>query len=507
MEFDVQQGSVTEIQTPLLVLNLFEGTKDPGGATGAVDRALGGLISELIADGDIKGKLEEVTVLHTQGKIPAKRIAVAGLGSREKLDLEAIRRASGAAMKTARDTGIQVFHTVVHGAGAGGLDVADCAQAIAEGAILASYSYDRFKSNNGNRKSVDRLAFLEMDQAKITAIEAGGARGRASGEAGVLARDLAAGPPNLVTPQFLAERAQELAQRYGFECMVLGPEEMEREGMGAILAVGRGSVHTPRMIAMRYAGDPGSQRTLGLVGKGVTFDSGGISIKPAQHMDRMKYDKSGAAAVLGAMQAIAELKTKVNVLGVIGAVENLPSAEAYRPGDIVRAMNGKTIEIISTDAEGRLVLADALAYAVREGVEAVVDIATLTGGVVVALGTGGAGMMGNDDALMQRLKEAGDRTGERLWQLPIWEDYLSRQVRSEFADIKNSGGRYGSSPIGGLFLSKFVGATPWAHLDIAGTAWVDADQPYLPKSYIPKGATGFGARLLLEFVQKWSEES
>jgi leucyl aminopeptidase len=505
MEFEVVQGSVTEVETPLLAVNLFEGVTQPGGATGAVDRALGGLISELIADGEIKGKLEDVAILHTQGRIPAKRVAVAGLGPREKFGLEAIRRASGAVLRKVKDAGIQSYSTILHGAGIGGMDVAECAQAIVEGSVLAGYRYDRFKPADSDGKRVERVSFVEMDAGKIAGIEEGAARGRAFAGAGVLARDLASGPPNLVTPEFLAERAQEMAAEHGLECRVLGPEEMEQEGMGAILAVGQGSVHPPRMIAMWYRGDPESRRAVGLVGKGVTFDSGGISIKPSQHMDRMKYDKSGAAAVLGAMQAIAQLKMKANVLGVVGAVENLPGGGAFRPGDIVRAMNGKTIEVISTDAEGRMVLADALAYTVREGVEAVVDLATLTGGVVVALGTGGAGMMGNDDALMARLKEAGDRAGERLWQLPIWEDYLWRQVRSEFADIKNSGGRYGSSPIGGLFLSKFVGETPWAHLDIAGTAWVDTDQPYLPKSYIPKGATGFGARLLVEFVRKWSE--
>jgi len=241
------------------------------------------------------------------------------------------------------------------------------------------------------------------------------------------------------------------------------------------------------------------------VGKGITFDSGGISIKPSEHMDRMKYDKSGAAAVLGAMQGIAELKVKANVLGVVGAAENLPSGSAYRPGDIVTASNGKTIEIISTDAEGRLVLADALAYAVKQGVTALVDLATLTGGVVTALGTGGAGIMGNDEALIQQLREAGDRAGERLWPLPIWEDYLWEQVKSEFADIKNSGGRAASPSVGAIFLSQFVGKLPWAHLDIAGTAWVDTDVSYLPKSYIPRGSTGFGTRLLLEFVSRWAQ--
>ncbi len=504
MEFLVQQGSVTEVQTPLLAVNLFEGVASPGGATGAVDRALGGLITHLIAEGEIKGTLDEVAILHTQGKLPAQRVAVVGLGSREKFNLDAVRRAAGSLLRKARELGIASYYTIVHGAGAGGLGTTDCAQAIVEGTVLASYGYRQFKSGNG-LPAVERVSFVEMEQARIPQIREGVRLGEAYAQATVTARDLAAGPPNLVTPQFLADRAQELAARYGLACEVLGPQEMERLGMGAILAVGQGSIHTPRMALLRYQGDPGSRQLLALVGKGITFDSGGISIKPSEYMDRMKYDKSGAAAVLGTMGALAELKVKANVLGVIAAAENLPDGHAFRPGDIVRASNGKTIEVISTDAEGRLVLADALAYAVKQGADTLVDIATLTGGCVVALGTGGAGVMGNDDALIQQLREAGDRAAERLWQLPIWEDYLWEQVRSEFADIKNSGGRYGSAPIGGLFLAQFVGDARWAHLDIAGTAWVDSDHPYLPKSYIPRGPTGFGARLLLEFVRRRAE--
>lgn len=505
MEILVEQGSVTEVQTPLLAVNLFEGVTVPGGATGAVDRALGGLITRLIADGEIKGKLEEVTLLHTLGKLPAERVAVVGLGPREKFDLDAVRRASGSLLKRAREMGVRGYHTIVHGAGIGGFEASDSTQAIVEGTILASYGYKQFKTVDQPPPTVERMTIVERDPGKIPQIEEGIQRGKIFAQAVVTARDLASGPPNLVTPQFLAERAQQLAAQYGLQCQLLGPEEMEKQGMGAILAVGQGSVHPPRLMALKYQGDPGNARLLGIVGKGITFDSGGISIKPAENMDRMKYDKSGAAVVLGVMQGLAELKVRANVLGVVGTAENLPSATAYRPGDIIRASNGKTIEVISTDAEGRMVLADALAYAVGQGADTLVDLATLTGGVVVALGTGGAGLMGNDEALMQQLREAGDRAGERLWPLPIWEDYLWEQVRSEFADIKNSGGRWASPATGGLFLAQFVGGARWAHLDIAGTAWVDKDLPSLPKSYIPRGATGFGTRLLLEFILKRAE--
>jgi leucyl aminopeptidase len=504
MEILTQQGSVTEVQTPLLAVNLFEGVTSPGGATGAVDGALGGLITRLIAEGEIKGKLDEITLIHTQGKIPARRVAVVGLGPREKFNLDAVRRASGGLLKRCRELGITQFHTIVHGAGAGGLETSDCAQAVVEGAVLAAYGYKQFKTTE-QPSAVDRMILVEADSAKIPRIEEGVRLGRAYSQATVTARDLAATPPNLLYPQLFAERAQQIAAQHGMPCEVLGPEEMEKLGMGAILAVGQGSVHPPRIALLRHQGDPDGGRLLAIVGKGITFDSGGISIKPSENMDRMKYDKAGAAAVLGTMQALAELKVKANVLGVIAAAENLPSGHSYRPGDILRASNGKTIEVISTDAEGRLALADALAYAVKQGADTLVDIATLTGGVGVALGTGGAGVMGNDDDLIRQLRDAGDRVGERLWQLPIWEDYLWEQVKSEFADIKNSGGRLGSSPVGGLFLAQFVGNARWAHLDIAATAWVDSDHPALPKSYIPKGPTGFGARLLLDFIRRGAE--
>ena len=505
MDISIEQGSVTDIATPLLAVNLFEGVAISGGATGAVDRALGGLISQMIADGEFKGKLEEVAVIHTMGKIPAQRVAVVGLGSQDKFGLEAIRRASGAVLKKARELKIKSYHTVVHGAGSGGMESAGCAQAVVEGAVLASYGYREFKSGDEENGAVERMSFVEMDAGKVAQIERGVARGKAFTLANTAARDLSAAPSNIAPPEYLAERARQLAAQYGLDCRVMGPEEMEKLGMGAILAVGQGSVHPPRMIALKYLGDPGSQRLLAIVGKGITFDTGGISIKPAENMDRMKYDKSGAAAVLGAMQGLAELKLKVNVLAVIAAAENMPSGNAYRPGDIVRAANGKSIEVISTDAEGRLVLADALVYAERQGADTLVDLATLTGGVVVALGTGGAGVMGNDDALIQQLIEAGNRSGERLWQLPIWDDYLWEQMRSEFADMKNTGGRYGSAPIGALFIQQFVDKARWAHLDIAGTAWIGGDQPNLPKSYLPKGPSGFGTRLLLEFIQNRAE--
>src|SRR5450756_2504272 len=278
MDISIEQGSVTDIATPLLAVNLFEGVAIPGGATGAMDRALGGLISQMIADGEFKGKLEEVAVIHTMGKIPAQRVAVVGLGSQDKFGLEAIRRASGAVLKKARELKIKSYHTVVHGAGSGGMESAGCAQAVVEGAVLASYGYREFKSGDEENGAVERMSFVEMDAGKVAQIERGVARGKAFTLANTAARDLSAAPSNIAPPEYLAERARQLAAQYGLDCRVMGPEEMEKLGMGAILAVGQGSVHPPRMIALKYLGDPGSQRLLAIVGKGITFDTGGISV-------------------------------------------------------------------------------------------------------------------------------------------------------------------------------------------------------------------------------------
>lgn len=501
MKVNVTVGSVTEVATPLLVVNLFEGSGQPTGATGAVDAALDGLISKLVTDKEISGKLSEMTVFHTLGKLPAERVAVIGLGKKDEFTIDRARQVAGTAARRAQQLKLGRFATIAHG-GQAGLPPFEAAQAVVEGARLATYRYLRFKTEDQEGTApVGEMTIVENDQGKVPELEEGAAKGTILAEATILARDLSNGPGNLVTPTYLAEQARDVATRHGLGYEALGPEEMRRLGMGALLGVAQGSTQEPRLIVLRYNGAQQGADTLGFVGKGITFDSGGISIKHGDKMDEMKHDMSGGAAVIGAMSAIAALKLPVNVLAVIPATENLPGGSACKPGDVLTAMNGKTIEVVNTDAEGRVVLADALAYAVKEGAAVLVDLATLTGGVIVALGHIATGAVGNNDKLVAMLVAAGERTGERLWQLPAWDEYKEAN-KSDIADVKNSGGRAASTITGALFLTRFVGDRPWCHLDIAGTAWLDGDRPYSTK-----GATGIGVRLLTEFAEKWTQNS
>ncbi|MHB1005084.1 MAG: leucyl aminopeptidase [Chloroflexota bacterium] len=498
MKVSVVCQSVTSTSTPLLVVNLFEGVTQPSGATGAVDAAVDGLIGQMIADKEITGKLGEVAVLHTMGRIPARRVAVVGLGKKEDFTVERARQAAGNAARRAAQLKVDRFATIVHG-GQAGLSPAEGARAVVEATVLATYRYLRYKTDrNDAAPEIAELVIVEGDQGKVAAIEEGARKGQVLGEATALARDLSNGPGNLVTPSYLADQAREAGERAGFAVEVLGPEEMKGLKMGALLGVAQGSVEQPRLLVMRYRGGDGA-KTLGIVGKGITFDSGGISIKPGDHMEEMKHDMSGAAAVIGAMQAIASLKLPVNVLGLAPATENMPSGSAYKPGDILTAMSGKTIEVINTDAEGRVVLADALAYAVQQGADALVDLATLTGACVVALGHVATGAISNHDALANAVIAAGERAGERVWRLPAWDDY-AEQIKSDVADVKNAGGRPGGAITGGLFLSHFIADKPWVHLDIAGTAYTDKE-----RGYIVKGATGVGVRLLVDLAEAWAK--
>lgn len=501
MNIDLVVDSVTNVDTPLLVVNLFEGVTEPKGATGAVDAALGRIISRMIADGELTGKLNEVVVVHTFERLPAKRVAVVGLGKQEEFTVDRARQAAGSVVTRARGLKVRSFATVVHGAGQGGLSPREAAVALAEGTLLANYRYTRFKTELAEAPpDLERATVVELDAGRSADLRAGIERGRILAEATNLARDLSNGPGNLVTPTYLADQAAAMASAAGIECEVLGPEETRALNMGALLGVAQGSVQPSRFVVLRYRRGGEGAKTLAMVGKGITFDSGGISIKPGERMEEMKHDMSGAAAVIGAIQAIAALAIPVNVLGLIPATENLPSGSALKPGDILTAMNGKTIEVVNTDAEGRIVLADALAYAVREGVDAIVDLATLTGACVIALGAWASGAVSNHDGLMASVEESGRRTGDRVWRLPDWSEY-AEQIKSDVADVKNIGGRAAGVITGALFLTRFHGGKPWVHLDIAGTANIDKDRPYTPK-----GATGFGVRLLVDLAETWAKQ-
>ena len=497
MDVTVTQGSIQSSDADTIVVNLFQGVAEPGGATGAVDGALDGAISDLIAGGDFRGKEGEVAVLYPRGAIPARRVLVAGLGERESFGREKIRRAAAAAIKKARDLKAEKVATIVHGAGIGGEDVATAAQATAEGSLLALYRYDAARQEEEGEHEIETLAIVEFDAGRLEAIE-GGVQAAEAIAAGVrLARDLVNEPPNVATPTRMAEAAAEIAGAHGLAITVGDREWAAERNMGAFLAVAQGAGEPPKFIVLEHNGERESVDTVVFVGKGITFDTGGISIKPSKEMGRMKADMGGAAAVLGAMKSVALLDLPLRVVGIAPCTENMPDANAYRPADVIRASNGKTIEIISTDAEGRMILADGLVYAGRYEPDAVVDLATLTGACVVALGENvAAGLFSTEEWLRDQLTAAGEATHERLWPLPLWDDYREK-IKSEVADIKNSGGRFGGVGTSASFLHSFT-LYPWAHLDIAGVVASDKGS-----AYAPAGATGFGVRLLVEFLRNW----
>ncbi len=498
MDIVVKQGNITEQPADLLVVNLFEGVTESGGATGAVDRALNGAIREVIAAGDFKGERDSSVVLYTRGAIPAPRVLVVGLGPAEKFDLNAARRAAGVAAKRARELGVKEVATIVHGGGVGGLALDAAAQAVAEGSILALYRFHKHAPEPEPSKGPERIVLVEFDGSKVPTVEAGATRGRIIAEAACFARDLVNEPANYMTPTVMAERAREIAQATGMRCTVLDEAQMRELGMGLLLGVAAGTHEPPRFIILEHNPERTDLPTIVLAGKGITFDSGGISLKPAENMWRMKGDMGGAAAVIGAMQAVARLDLPLRVIGLAPCTENLPGGHAIKPGDVLTGMTGKTVEIISTDAEGRLILADALAYADRYEPQAVVDLATLTGAIGVALGKQAAGLFANDDALAERLLRAAEQSGERLWRMPLYEEY-KEAIKSDVAEVKNSGGRYGGVGTSAKFLEHFTTGYPWAHLDIASMTMSDEETPLGPK-----GATGYGVRLLSQFLWDWA---
>lgn len=497
MKLGVVQGEIQGSDADTIVVNLFEGVVTPGGATGAVDRALGGAISELISQGDIKGKQGEVGVFYPRGAIPAKRVLIAGLGKRDDFDLEGVRRAAAAAALRARELNAKEIATIVHGAGIAQLPVATAAQATAEGTLLALYRYGATRKQEEEQNEIQALTIVEFDGSKLAMAKEGLVAAAAVAAGTSLARDLVNMPPNEATPSEMARRAQEIAHSHGLKVTVGGRDWAAQRNMGGFLAVAKGAGEPPQFIVLEHNGDREELDTIVLVGKGITFDTGGISIKASQGMGEMKSDMGGAAAVLGTMQAVAALGLPLRVIGIAPCTENMPDANAYRPSDVITASNGKTIEIVSTDAEGRMVLADGLVYASRYHPKAVVDLATLTGACVTALGTGmAAGLFCNDDMLRRRIESAAAASHERVWPLPLWDDYRE-SIKSMVADMKNSGGRGSGVSSSALFLKEFTNY-PWAHLDIAGMALTSKDKPY-----IPTGGTGYGVRLLVELLRNW----
>ncbi|MCB8920764.1 MAG: leucyl aminopeptidase [Ardenticatenaceae bacterium] len=497
MKLKILHGAIQETQADTLIVNLFDDVSTPSGATGAVDSALGGAISELIASGDLTGKAGEVGVLYPRGAIPATRVLVAGMGKRDAYDLEGVRKTAASAINRAHELGAKKVASIVHGAGVAGLPAADAAQAVTEATLLTLYEYDAPKQRSDEKKAIASFTLAEFDEAKLADIESGLQTGKAIAAGAILARDLVNMPPNVATPSKLADTARQIAAAYGMGITTGGRKWAAARNMGAFLAVAKGAGEKPKFIILEHNGDRDDLDTIVLVGKGITFDTGGISIKPSANMGAMKSDMGGAAAVLGAMKAVGMLDLPLRIIGITPCTENMPDADAYRPADVITASNGKTIEIISTDAEGRMVLADGLVYAAQYAPKAVVDLATLTGSCVVALGRGvAAGLFSTDDSLRDKLFAAGQNTQERVWPLPLYEDYR-RTIDSDVADMMNSGGRMGGVGTSAIFLHEFTDY-PWAHLDIAGVALSEKSQ-----AYTPKGATGFGVRLLVEFLRNW----
>ena len=496
MKINVEITDITTVDTPALVVNLFKGVKSPGGATGAVDKALDGAIRRLIEDGEITGKQGELTLLHTMGKIGPARVVVAGLGAQEDFDTDVARRVSSEAMRYLRGRGVCEAVTIAHGAGIGGLSPEEAGRAIAEGAMLGLYRFDRYHTNgDGADSELAELTIAERDPDRADAIRSGVAQGCAMAEATLIARDMVNEPANVMTPTSMAETARQVAEENGLGFEVLDNSDMKEMGMGAFMGVAQGSDEPAKLIILTYEGDPDNPgNNLGLIGKGITFDTGGISIKPAAGMEAMKGDMAGGASVIAAMQIIAQLKPRINVTGMVAATENMPGGSAQRPGDVVRAMNGKTIEVINTDAEGRLVLADALCLARERGITRLVDVATLTGAMVTTLGKACTGVMGNDDNLIGDVINAGKQTGEKFWQLPMFDEY-KELIRSDVADMKNSGGRQAGSISAAFLLKEFVNGAAWAHLDIAGTSTSER-----ASGYLVKGATGAPARTLAQLA-------
>jgi leucyl aminopeptidase len=490
----VEGGDIARYKAQAIVVNLFEGVNTPGGGTGAVDTALNGAISQLIRDGDIKGKQGEIFTIPTFGAIPARQVVVLGLGKREKFSLDTVRDLTATVCRHLRRAGITEAASIVHGAGVGGLNPERCAQAMAEGAVMGLYTFTRHKKVDEDATALHTLNLVEYDRTKLATLQRGVERGVILAEAVNFARDLENEPSNYLTPTELALRAQQAAEQYGLGCQIFERERAAELGMGAFLGVAQGSHQPPKFIILNYRGDPNADRAIGFVGKGITFDTGGISIKPAQGMEEMKGDMSGAASVIAAVVALARLKARINVTAIAPATENMPGGGAIKPGDVLRAMNGKTIEVVNTDAEGRLILADGLSYARRLNLSPIVDVATLTGAISVALGNVAMGVMSNDAALVEQLTRAAAAAGEKIWQLPMFEEY-KEQIRSDVADMKNSGGRPAGSITAAWLLREFVDDTPWAHIDMAGVDNYDKD-----KGAMVKGASGIPVRTLVNFA-------
>lgn len=494
MNITVKKGNLADTKTPAVILPICENEKELTGAAKAVDQATCGMISDIMKKGDFTGKASQVSILYVKNLLPAQRVAVVGLGKKEELTLDKIRNAYSKVMQSLRnlrvkDTATSIDLKLLP------IEKEKIAAAVAEGALLGLYQYTPYKTVG--REDIWEMSSLEIvvEANSLSLIQDEIKKTKIITDAVCFARDLISAPSNEMTPTIMADHARRIAGRKNVTCTILDKGKMKALGMNSLLGVASGSHQPPKLIILEYKGGKKGAAPIALVGKGLTFDSGGISIKPAEKMDEMKTDMSGGAAVMAVIMAAADLKLPINLVGLIPATENMPGGSAYKPGDILKSYSGKTIEVINTDAEGRLILADALSYSLKYKPQAIIDIATLTGACVVALGEDVIGMLGTDEKVKGEIKKASEATGEWVWELPLWDMY-SELIKSDIADYKNTGGRLAGAITAAAFLSNFVGGRPWVHLDIAGPAWTTKEKPY-----IPKGAAGVTVRLLTEFLR------
>lgn len=487
-----------EADVDALAVAVFKDENASSGFLSDLDKLTGGHIASMIKSEEFKGESGETAYLLFAGQdnVKANRLLLIGAGEKDDFKTSNVAAISGTATRFLRKRSVKSFALMPR---CGSTDAVEVATSAMQGVVTSQFELDKYKTKDKNEKSVDSFS-LYIEGANKKDVEDGLKRGQIIGDSMNFTRDLANEPPNILTPTEMANRAQKMAKEAGLTCEILDEAQMEKLGMGSLLSVSLGSEQPAKMIVLRYepkksTGAKGE--LISLVGKGITFDTGGISIKPSEHMDAMKYDMSGGATVLGTMRAIGMLKPTVPVLGIVAAVENMPDGKATRPSDVVTAMNGKTVEILNTDAEGRLILADAVAYAEKHGATTIIDMATLTGAVIIALGDLNTGIMGNDQELIDEIIACGKEAGENFWQLPVGKDY-SKGIKSDIADIKNIGpSRKAGTIMGAVFIQEFIDKAKWAHLDIAGTAWADE-----MKAHQSKGPTAVAVRTLVKFVEK-----
>lgn len=498
MEIIVNNASINKIPCDTLVIHLYKNFLKSSNLIKLLDSSLSGHISRIITEQPDSSDYGETTIVYTLGSISAKQIMLVGMGEKEELTTNKIRSSMAIAMRTAKKIHSSSIAMIPTELITQRNDLHAVTQASVEGAILGTYQFNYYKTDKTDELLTNTLLLIENNPKNVSVINKAIHIATIISTNVNLSRDLVNHPSQYMTPTKMALHAQEIALESHLELLILEKKDMEKEKMHALLAVSQGSIQPPKMIILQYTGDPHNKQVIAFVGKGVTFDSGGISIKPSLNMDEMKDDMAGGAAVLGAMAAIGQLKPKINIVGIIPCTENMPSGAAYKPGDVIYSMNGKTIEIISTDAEGRLILADAITYANKLGATHIIDIATLTGACVVALGNVTSGLISNNKELCQQVLHASEVTGEKMWQLPNFIEY-KKDIKSNIADLKNSGGRMAGAITAGLFIGEFVENTPWVHIDIAGTANIDKED-----GYNLKGATGVGTRTLIQLAHSMS---